>query len=347
MSEDTAPGTVTICAGGRQGLDADDSGVTVRGFRARRLTWPEISHFEDGSIPDKEGYYLWALLIVLHSGERVKACAGSPPAQETLAAIRDTARRYGIPAEVTGVPMLNGRPTYRPETVRIGAGLRADRLALTVSGRRFEWAEIIGFADGGGNYDSGRDFWELVIALTSGRTVAVTCKPSPETLAAIREVAERHGIPAEVTGIPMKNGRPITPGLYRDPGGRDGLRYWDGNRWSPLLPPDVGKSGPVRDSAVSWAALPAADGNWTYAATWARRGAAMLAVSAALSAALLAGGLATELWWDRGSHHKHLSGYLWFGLAALALAFATRAWKNRRLFVRIDQAARNSASGWQ
>jgi hypothetical protein len=231
-------------------------------------------------------------------------------------------------------------------------GLYADDHGLTVRNtasraRRFAWAEISHFADGrvlnDGDYS-----WILHIVLHTGRKVPATCtsgSPTPETLTAIRQVAERYGIPADLAGVPMKKGRPAQRALYHDPGGQAGLRYWDGRQWSPLLPPDVGKwsSRLVRKSPGSWPTLPTADGRWTYAATQATRWTAWLAVFAAVSAALLAAGLAIELWWDPGTHHRHLNGWAFCAFGGLTALYAYVAWRNRRLYLKLDEAA-NGAS---
>src|SRR6516165_5061554 len=111
--------------------------------------------------------------------------------------------------------------------------------------RRIAWSEISHFADGCYTKE-GVTSWSLVIALCTGKQVPVLCSvlaPVDEVMAAAREAAQPHGIPAELTGLPAKSGgRPAERGLYDDPGGQDGLRYWDGRRWSPLLPMDIGES---------------------------------------------------------------------------------------------------------
>lgn len=177
----------------------------------------------------------------------------------------------------------------------------------------------------------------------------MTCtfgSPTPETLTAIRQVAERYGIPADLAGVPMKKGRPAQRALYHDPGGQAGLRYWDGRQWSPLLPSDVGKwsSRLVRKSPGSSQALSTAEGRWTYAASQATRWTAWLAVFAAASAALLAAGLAIELWWDPGTHHRHLNGWAFCAFGALPALYAYMAWRNRRLYRKLDEAANGSAA---
>ena len=148
--------------------------------------------------------------------------------------------------------------------------------------RRIAWSEISHFADGRYTKE-GSTGWQLDIILRTGKRVPVPCsilESTGETLAAVRQVAERYGIPADLAGSPAKNGRPAVDGLHEDPGGQGGLRYWHGRRWSPLLPPDVGKQKTVRKSHGSWSALPTAEGRWTGAATLAMRSAVWFAVIA-------------------------------------------------------------------
>jgi hypothetical protein len=258
-----------------------------------------------------------------------------------------------------------------PGTVTICKGqglfLRADDAGVVLRnhyfGRarriRIAWGEISRFEDGGG-YDSQRgcDLWQLVIVLRTGKQVPVHCsalEPVGEVVAAVREVAQPHGIPADLAGVPVKNGRPATRGLYDDPGGQAGLRCWDGTQWSPLLPSGVYRpprlgwrpyGADIRKSTGSWSALPTAEGRWTYAATRARRWTVVFAVGAVVSLVLLAGGLAVELWWDRGTYHRHMSGVEWFLFGGLAALFVLRAWAERRFFLKLDEAAKRAPDNW-
>jgi hypothetical protein len=241
-----------------------------------------------------------------------------------------------------------------------GLFLRADDAGVLVRNfygrtRRIAWTEISHFADGS-YMKEGVTGWQLFIVLRAGKRVRVTSSvlaPPGEVVAAVREAARPHGIPADLSGIPAKrDGRPASRGLYHDPGGRAGLRYWDGRQWSPLLPPGVSKwwSRTVLDSPRSWAALPTADGRWTYAAAHATRETVVFAVAAVASAALLAGGLVAELWWDRGTHHRHMSGWGFWVFGGLAALYAFGAWRNRRSFLKLDEAANGSAwvaTGWR
>jgi hypothetical protein len=210
--------------------------------------------------------------------------------------------------------------------------------------RRVAWAEISRFEDGGG-YDSqsGGRFWTLVIVLHTGQKVAtraIAGAPAPETLTAVRRIAELHGIAADVAGVPMRDGRPVKRGLYHDPGGQAGLRYWDGTQWSPLLPLDIVSPRRLKaqESPASWSALPTADGNWPYAAARATRLIAWFAVFAAASAALVAAALVVyRLGWDHGTNDNNPSTLAWLG-AAICAGRALAALRERKLLLKLDRA---------
>jgi hypothetical protein len=230
-------------------------------------------------------------------------------------------------------------------------GLYADDHGVTVRNpasrtHRFAWAEISSFADGS-RTSEGSYFWVLHIVLHTGRRVTVTAvSPTAETLAAIRQVAARHGIPADLAGVPAKKGRPAHRGLYEDPGGVAGLRYWDGKVWSPLLPSDIGKRRTVRKSLGSWSALPTAAGGWIGAKTAARRTAGFFAFDVALSAGLAAWCVLNELGFYRVTQHEHWDVGTWlsvYGFAALFALAARRSWRDRKFLLKIDEAANGSA----
>jgi DivIVA domain-containing protein len=137
---------------------------------------------------------------------------------------------------------------------------------------------------------------------------------------------------ADLTGIPLRPpSTAIKSGLYADPGGQAGLRYWDGKAWSPLLPVDVGggRQAPIFPGEVSWP-LPQPDGSWQYAARQAREK-TTVAIGSTIAAAVLGGVAATpgNLWWA------------WFAVTSAVLAFDN--WKNRRFFVKLDRAASGRA----
>jgi hypothetical protein len=188
-----------------------------------------------------------------------------------------------------------------------GLFLRADEagvLARNFYGRtrRIAWTEISHFADGRYTKE-GMTGWQLFIVLRSGKRIRVTSSvlaPADEVVAAVREAAQPHGIPADLAGVPVKNGQPAERGLYDDPGRQAGVRYWDGTQWSPLLPPHVTRRETARKSPGSWSALPTAEGRWTYAATRATRLAVWSAVFATVCAVLVAGALTVHMRWDHG-----------------------------------------------
>lgn len=217
--------------------------------------------------------------------------------------------------------------------------------------RRIAWSEVSHFADGCYTKE-GATNWMLIIALRNGKQVPVLCSvlaPTDQVMAAVREAAQPHGIPADLTGLAVKRGaRPAVRGLYHDPGGQDGLRYWDGRRWSPLLPPDIGESSSedFRKAPDSWSELPTADGRWTYAATAARVSTVRSLVAAAISAGILALILVYQLWLYQ---HARMSVGRWI-LAALCGAvfialfalMARRFWLERRLYLKLDAAAKRA-----
>jgi len=99
----------------RLGVCFDDHGVTIRRiFQTDRYGWPEVSRFAGGCEPDGEGPYLWALNVVLAGGRPVTVTATKrkdPASPKILAAIRQVAERYQIPAHLTGTARtLEGLP---------------------------------------------------------------------------------------------------------------------------------------------------------------------------------------------------------------------------------------------
>jgi hypothetical protein len=116
-------------------------------------------------------------------------------------------------------------------------------------------------------------------------------------------------------------------GLYADPGGQAGVRYWDGREWSPLLPADLASDGQApKFPAQMLLPLPGPDGSWQYAASQARRQRLWLAVFAAAAVLTVAAALAENLWW-----------LIFAGAFALR---AFKAWSARKRFMKLDQAAR-------
>jgi hypothetical protein len=171
----------------------------------------------------------------------------------------------------------------------------------------------------------------------------------PETLAAIRQAAERYAIPAELTGTAAKRGSrgsPANPGLYPDPGGQPGLRRWDGRQWSPFLlraDPASGRPGEVEAPAEVWSPLAGSDPQWRDAAGQTRRAGIMFAVW--LVAAAVAGVVTVDLYTRDLS--KPQADFTLAALAlcatVLALAIACIAWDRRKNLKKIDQAGKAAA----
>jgi len=98
--------------------------------------------------------------------------------------------------------------------------LRFDDQGITVENffrvYRIEWAEVHQFADGyvWPSGENGPGTWALAVvrhdgsAVTAGGTAAKWAAPS-ETLVAVGQAAQRHGIPAELTGTIDRDSFPV------------------------------------------------------------------------------------------------------------------------------------------
>jgi hypothetical protein len=223
--------------------------------------------------------------------------------------------------------------------------LRIDQDQVTVRNffrtHRVSLAQVSCFADGSALGGQSAHWWALCVVLRDGtaitaRGTARSGRPSPKTLAKITEAAERYQIPAELTGAVLSRG------LYADPGGQRGARYWSGRDWSPLLPADLadGKPLPVFPAPVS---LPLREpyGSWQYAASQAKRFTVRAAVYAVAAVLLLAGALIVDLW-DHGKLHQHVGLAGWLVLAGLCAFGGLSAWHQRKRYRRLDQAARGA-----
>jgi len=162
-----------------------------------------------------------------------------------------------------------------------------------------------------------RRFFKDVAEADRGAEAFMSTRPSG--LIAARDRARPNGNKA----------RYVVPeaGLYADPGGQAGVRYWNRREWSPLLAADSSRveeaprfPGPLPDF------LPEATGNWSYAAVEARRARNKAAVTAAGAALAVAAALAVNL--------------KWLYAAVPLVLVPIRAWWTHRYFMRLDQAAR-------
>jgi hypothetical protein len=217
---------------------------------------------------------------------------------------------------------------------------------------RISWHEVSCFADGSVTRGEAGRVWALDVVLRDGRAVTASGTTAgkrdarPETLAAIRQAAERYAIPAKLTGTAAKRGSrgsPANPGLYPDPGGQPGLRRWDGRQWSPFLlraDPASAKPDRVKAPAEVWSPLAGSDPQWGDAAGQIRRAGIMSAVWLAVTTAL---GVVTVALYARDLSKPQADFTLAvfaLGATGLALLMAFNAWTRRKNLKKIDQAAR-------
>ncbi len=222
---------------------------------------------------------------------------------------------------------------------------------------RIGWPEVRCFADGSVNGGNAGRLWALGIVLRDGRMVTASGTASgkrdarPETLAVIRQAAERHAMPAELTGTATKRGSqesPANPGLYPDPGGQPGLRRWDGRQWSPFLlqaDPADGQPEGGKAPAELWSPLAGSQPQWHDAADRIRRAGIMFAVWLGLTAVAAA---VTVVLYARDLS-KPQADFTLAVVALLAAVFALlitcSAWGRRKNFKKIDQAGKVAAAG--
>jgi hypothetical protein len=240
---------------------------------------------------------------------------------------------------------------------RIGLRLGEDGVTVRNFLRtyRISWLEVRCFADGSVSRGESGRVWALSIVLDDGRVVTASGTSSGkrdvrrQTLAAIRQAAERHAIPAELTGTAGKRGShesPANPGLYPDPGGQPGLRRWDGSQWSPfLLRADPASGLPDRGKAPAevWAPLAGSEPQWHDAAGRIRR--AGIAFAAWLGATAVAAAVTVVLYARDLSKPQADFTLAVLALCAtgIALAMTFRTWALRKNLKKIDQAGKAAA----
>jgi Protein of unknown function (DUF2510)/Bacterial PH domain len=190
--------------------------------------------------------------------------------------------------------------------------------------RSCAWPEISGFADGSLKAEGGPR-WALEIVLDTGEKLHVSAarRPDPDTQTAIRQVAERYGIRADLAGIPASKGLPVGSGFYEDPGGQAGVRYWDGTQWSPLLEPGSARLR-VNKSAAYWAALPVAAEPWAYPAAEVALCTRWWRIWGIATAALVVPGIVAGIWW------RWYDAAVWFLFAGIPGLFLWGSWIARR-----------------
>ena len=220
---------------------------------------------------------------------------------------------------------------------------------------RISWPEVRCFADGSVNGGNAGQLWALRIVLRDGRVVTASGTASgkrdarPETLAVIRQAAERYAIPADLTGTATKRGSresPANPGLYPDPGGEPGLRRWDGRQWSPFLlraDPAGGKPDRGKAPAEVWSPLAGSAPQWHDAAGRVRRAGIVFAVWLGLTAVAVA---VTVALYARDLSKRQADFTLAVAAltaAALTLTMTCSAWARRKNLKKIAQAGKAAA----
>jgi hypothetical protein len=195
-----------------------------------------------------------------------------------------------VAAYLTAVAIASGWLLYRACSLGACFDDRGITIRKLLKTDRYDWPEVTRFADGWVSGDQGSKDWALRVVLGDGKAVTVkgtSGKNLSANLVAIRQVAARYQIPAELTGIPRKrNGSPVSTGIYPDPGGEPGRRHWNGREWSPHLWLDAADGKEAGQRAVVWAPLP---GSERYdAAARARRAGIWSAVALAVTVAGLA-----------------------------------------------------------
>jgi hypothetical protein len=250
-----------------------------------------------------------------------------------------------------------GVPTFAGD---MGSRLRLDDEGITYRnpfGRthRIGWDQVRWLRDGAqernGPEYSGL-YWVLCIVLHNGRVIQAAATGEapparPSMLAAFREAAARHAVPAVLTGAPARRGRPHKAGRYADPGGKLGLREWTGTEWSPDLwvdPASIGHDAgtdPVR--VRSPLSDPEQQRQWDAAASrarWAEMGFAAWLGAMIIAAAITLGVFAYNL-----SQPKADLGWAGVGLTFLIVGafFTFPAWQLREDRRKAAQAAKRAA----
>ncbi len=160
-----------------------------------------------------------------------------------------------------------------------GAVLRADDHGVRVrtdfgTQRRVAWAEISRFEDRVGfDSEAGRHFWKLVIVRHKGRKVTayrMYGAPPAATVTAIRQIAGRYEVPANLAGFPIFVTRagPFHPSLRLD---RWAAKQADETRWTLVALRYLGLVSCTHPGRASRTGNPAAGFRGYEVCPWCRR----------------------------------------------------------------------------
>lgn len=106
--------------------------------------------------------------------------------------------------------------------------------------RTLGWSEVDSFIDAFIPANQGGAQWALGVKTTDGSILVaeMTTNGKPQgreiTVQALRAVAWRYGVGAQLTGEAGNNGNPTRAGWHPDPGGAPGERIWNGAMWGPV-----------------------------------------------------------------------------------------------------------------
>jgi hypothetical protein len=166
-----------------------------------------------------------------------KACLGLLPAAVLL---QNGAKAvFVVPVAVAGLVYA---------LVWIVRGLRMEFIAgpdgITIRDvqktRTLTWSEVDSFVDAFIPVNQGRAQWALGIKTTSGEVILaqMTANGKPQgrasTVQALRTVAWRYAIGAQLTGEAGSQDRPDRAGWHLDPDGKPGERFFNGAMWGPI-----------------------------------------------------------------------------------------------------------------
>ncbi len=105
---------------------------------------------------------------------------------------------------------------------------------------RLTWSEVDSFVDAFIPVNQGRAQWALGVKTTSGEVILaqMTANGKPQgrasTVQALRTVAWRYAIGAQLTGEAGSQDRPDKAGWHPDPDGKAGERFFNGATWGPI-----------------------------------------------------------------------------------------------------------------
>lgn len=243
-------------------------------------------------------------------------------------------------AIVAALTLADGCRSWREQ-------LRLDRSGIRIRNRfrtyRIGWTDVRCLADGASAHDN----WELRFVLQDGRVRTARAtnwagkEANPQVLTAIGQAAEIHGLSADLSGIA------VSYGLYADPGGEPGCRYWSGT-WSPLLPAGYSGKAQPKEFPRQLASPLGTPGDWNYAAARVRQltglftGFSAAGVLAVVAAAVINPRYYRPLGWFVHPPSATRSFILIF--AAFMLLLSLGAWLGRKEMIGLDRAANRAAA---